>query len=364
MTIPFVDVRPWAARLVPAASIVFGLTSAAAQATERHAIPGGSVAVYNLAGRLRVEGGAGSDVVVEVTRGGADASRLRIEKGPHRDWETLRVVYPADRVVYPRLEGSGSRTDLRVDEHGFFGDSDDSDRGLHFGRDRVQIRGSGDGLEAWADLRVVVPRGKRVAVHLAVGEALVANVDGDLSVDVHAASITTEHTRGKLNLDTGSGSVRVSDAQGNVNLDTGSGGVTISNVRGDELRMDTGSGSINGSGIDVHLLDADVGSGGVRLTGVKASRISLDTGSGNTDVEVLTDVDDVNVDAGSGGVSLRLPANAGAEVEIETGSGGVETDFPIQVSRMERNYLRGRLGDGRGRIKIDSGSGRVRLLKI
>ena len=320
--------------------------------------------MYNLAGRLRVEGGGGTDVVVEVTRGGADASKLRIERGPHREWETLRVVYPTDRVVYPRLGGAGSRTDLRVDEHGFFGDSEESGRGLHLARERVQIRSSGPGLEAWADLRVSVPRGKRVAVHLAVGEALVSNVDGDLFVDVHAASITAEHTRGKLKLDTGSGSVRVTDADGDVNLDTGSGGVTIANVRGDELRMDTGSGSITGSGIDVRVLDADVGSGGVRLTGVKAARISLDTGSGSADVEVLTDVDDVNVDAGSGGVSLRLPANAGAEVEIETGSGGVETDFPIQVSRMERNYLRGRLGDGRGRIKIDSGSGRVRLLKI
>jgi lia operon protein LiaG len=364
MSIPFVDVRRWPGRLALAAAILFGLHSAAAQPTERHAVPGGSVAVYNLAGRVRVEGGSGADVVVEVTRGGADAGRLRIESGPRRDWQTLRVVYPADRVVYPRLGDSGSRTDLRVDEHGFFGDSDESGRGFRFGGDRVQIRGSGAGLEAWADLRVVVPRGKRVAVYLAAGEALVSNVDGDLSIDVHAASITTEHTRGKLNLDTGSGSVRVSDAEGNVNLDTGSGSVTVSNIRGDELRMDTGSGSISGSGIEVRLLDADVGSGGVRLTGVRTSRISLDTGSGTTDVEVLTDVDDVNVDAGSGGVSLRLPANAGAEVEIETGSGGVETDFPIQVSRMERNYLRGRLGDGRGRIKIDSGSGRVRLLKI
>ena len=99
------------------------------------------------------------------------------------------------------------------------------------------------------------------------------------------------------------------------------------------------------------------------MSSVKATRVSLDTGSGNTDVELLTDVEDVNVDAGSGGVSLRLPGTAGAEVEIETGSGGIETDFPIQVSRVERNYLRGRLGDGRGRIRIESGSGRVRLLK-
>jgi len=324
-------------------------------------VGGDAVAIYNLAGQVRVEGGpTGGDVVVEIRRGGSDASRLRIETGERRNWRTLRVVYPSDRVVYPRLGGSGSRTSLRVDEEGYFNDSDDRGWG---GRNRVDIRASGSGLEAWADLRIVVPRGKRIAVYLAAGEATVANVDGDLTVDVSAASITTERTRGRLNLDTGSGSVRVSDAQGSVNLDTGSGSVTVSDVRGDELRMDTGSGSITARNIEVQTLSADVGSGGIRMSGVKASRVSLDTGSGSTEVELLTDVEDVDVDAGSGSVSLRLPANAGAEVEIETGSGGIDTDFPIQVSRVERNYLRGRLGDGRGRIRIESGSGRVRLLR-
>jgi lia operon protein LiaG len=349
-------------RLVRFASIVPLLVgvSAGAQATERRAVGGSAVAIYNLAGQVRVEGGGGSDVVVEVTRGGAQAARLRIETGPRGEWQTLRVIYPSDRVVYPRLGGWGSRTTLQVDDQGYFDDSDGWRRG---GRDRVEIRGSGPGLEAWADLRIVVPRGKRVAVHLAAGEATVSNVDGDLEVDVSAASITTEHTRGRLSLDTGSGSVRVTDAQGSVNLDTGSGSVTVSDVRGDELRMDTGSGSISARNIEVGTLSADVGSGGVRLSGVKAARISLDTGSGSTEIELLTDVDDVNVDAGSGPVSLRLPANAGAEVEIETGSGGIETDFPIQVSRWERNYLRGRLGDGKGRIRIDSGSGKVRLIR-
>jgi lia operon protein LiaG len=330
-----------------------------AQGVDRRAVSGPAVAIYNLAGRVRVEGGGGSDVVVEITRGGADAGRLRIETGPRREWQTLRVVYPSDRIVFPRLGGWGSRTTVRVDDQGFFDESDDW-RGRS---QRVDIRSSGSGLEAWADLRIVVPRGKRIAVHLAAGEATVSNVEGDLAIDVSAATITTEHTRGRLSLDAGSGAVRVADAQGWVNLETGSGSVTMSDVRGDELRMDTGSGSITGRNVDVQTLSADVGSGGIRLSAVKASRVSLDTGSGGTDIELVTDVEDVNVDAGSGPVSIRLPASAGAEVEIETGSGGIETDFPIQVTRWERNHLRGRLGDGRGRIRIESGSGTVRLLR-
>jgi lia operon protein LiaG len=357
-TFPGDRLRRRFAQLLPLVPLLIGLETVGAQATERRSVGGPAVAIYNLAGRVRVEGGGTGDVLVEVTRGGAAADRLRIETGPRGEWQTLRIIYPSDRIVYPRLEGWGSRTTVSVDDQGFFNQS-----GNWRSRDRVEIRGSGSGVEAWADLRVVVPRGKRLALHLAAGEAVVANVDGDVAVDVSAANITTERTRGRLSLDTGSGSVRVTDAQGSLNLDTGSGSVTVTDLRGDELRMDTGSGSITGRNIEVQSVSANVGSGGIRLSGVKASRISLDTGSGGTDVEVLTDVEDVSVDAGSGPVSLRLPAGVGAEVEIDTGSGGIETDFPIQVSRWERNYLRGRLGDGRGRIRIDSGSGKVRLIR-
>ncbi|MDP9348031.1 MAG: hypothetical protein M3P24_02655, partial [Gemmatimonadota bacterium] len=51
-----------------------------AQRAERYALRGERAAVYNLAGEVRVEAGSGVEVVVEVTRGGADAERLRVEQ--------------------------------------------------------------------------------------------------------------------------------------------------------------------------------------------------------------------------------------------------------------------------------------------
>lgn len=329
--------------------------------TERFALVGDRVAVYNLAGRVQVDGG-GSDVRVEVVRGGSDASQLRVATGRVGGREALRVVYPSDRIVYPELR-HGSRTTLSVNEDGTFGDGGDRGLGILRGRDRVEIRDSGSGLEAHADMRITVPRGTRLDLHLATGDVRIANVDGDLFVDVSIAEVTSEHTRGTLSLDTGSGAVRVSDAQGDVNLDTGSGGVTINGVRGQSLRMDTGSGSISGGDINVRELIADVGSGGIRLGRVSASRVNLDTGSGGTDLELLSDVDDVVIDAGSGGVTLRVPANIGAQLELETGSGGIETDLPVQVKKWERRYLSGTIGDGRGRIRIESGSGSVKILR-
>lgn len=326
---------------------------------ERRTLTGDRIAVYNLAGKLRVQAGTGSGVTVEVTRGGRDGGQLALQAGLVRGVNALRVVYPADRIVYREL-GYRARTDIHVNDDGTFDDhgGDDWPR-----RNQVEIRDSGSGLEAHADIVVSVPRGQRVSVHWGVGEASVSNVDGDISVSVASAPVTAEHTRGYLNLDTGSGRVSVVDAQGTVNLDTGSGGVTVDGVRGEELSMDTGSGSIVVNNVDVKTLKADVGSGGLRLGKIKAARVNLDAGSGVVDLELLSTVDELIADSGSGGVTIRLPAAQGAEVDIETSSGGIESDFAVQTTRLGRNHLRGRIGDGRGRIRIESGSGRVRLLK-
>jgi len=328
-----------------------------AQTAERRTLSGNDVAVYNIAGVMRVEGGSGTDVTVEVTRGGGDGSKLTIATGPVRGRESLRVIYPDRRIIYRQGDWgrSRSRTSLYVDDDGTFNEGRSDD-----GR-RVDIVSSGDGLDAYADVRVVVPKGKRVAVFLGVGEAKVENVDGDLVVDVSSASVTATRTRGKLFLDTGSGEVRVTDAEGDVELDTGSGGVEVTNVRGESLRMDTGSGRLRASDVTVNDLDLDTGSGGVRLSRIQAKRINLDTGSGSVELDLRSDVESLRIDSGSGGVTLGIPEALGAEIRIDTGSGGIDTDIPIQVKRTERNYLSGSIGDGKGEIIIETGSGGVRL---
>ena len=351
------------------AALLVASTRADAQ-TERRVLSGDQVAIYNLAGKLRVESGGGSEVVVEVMRGGRDGDRLRLEQGAIRGYETLRIVYPSDRIVYPEM-GRYNRSTITVRDDGTWGneptrgDRGDRDSRDYSDRDRnkVQISSSGSGLEAYADLRVLVPRGQRIVIHNATGDARITMVDADLAVEVASSTISAERTRGRLSLDTGSGSVSVTDAQGDIDLDTGSGGVTITGIRGGTLKMDTGSGSIRGGDIDVSDLKADVGSGGVHLERVRASRVNVDAGSGGTELELLAPIDDMKVEAGSGGVTVRLPANLNATVDLETGSGGIDTDFSVQVTKFEQHHIVGRIGDGRGRIKIESGSGQVRLLR-
>ena len=344
-------------RAIALAAIVATVPGAARGQTEHRSLSGERVAVYNLAGHVRVQAATGAQVTVDITRGGRDAAKLRLETGDVRGWNSLRVVYPSDRIVYPEWQSRG-RTQIHVNSDGTFDDDQD-----WRDRDRVEIRSSGDGLEAHADLTIGVPKGQRISVHWGVGDATVSNVDGDLRVSVSAATVTSEHTRGRLTLDTGSGNVSVTDAQGEVRLDTGSGGVTIEGVKCETLDVDTGSGSVRGHDIDAKMLKIDVGSGGLSLDRLTAPRVTVDAGSGRTELGFLQPVEDLAIDAGSGGVTVRLPAAQGADIDIETGSGGIDSDFTVQTTRLARNHLRGQIGDGKARIKIESGSGTVRLVK-
>jgi hypothetical protein len=319
----------------------------AGQRTERFAV-GASAAVHNLAGEVTVVPGTGSAVVVEVTRGGEDAARLRVN---HEGGE-VRVVYPGDRVVYPRM-GPRARSTLEVRRNGTLG-------GGLLGARRVTVAGAGTGTRAWADVRVLVPAGRTVSVHQGVGRVQVANVNGRIDVKAVSAPVRTQGTRGSLNVRVGAGAVEVRDAQGDVIVGTGSGAVTLANVRGDLLDVGTGSGGVTGSGLRVQTVDVGVGSGAVSLTGVQARDVTVETGNGAVTLGLAGDAD-LDIDTGNGGVTVTVPPAFGAQLEIETGGGAIRVDLPMSNRRTGRHTLTGRVGNGSGSAEISTGAGAVSI---
>ncbi len=337
--------------------------SAAAQQAERYELSGSHVAVYNLVGRAVIEGGSGSAVVVEITRGGADERELSVETGPIRGLETLRVIYPDEELVYQPAGRRGRvHTSVWVRDDGTFGDNDRRGR-RRGGRHKIEIRSSGSGLEAHADLRILVPRGQQFSLYLGAGAATVRNVDGELRVDTKVGGVETSGTRGRLIIDTGSGHVSVTDAEGEVDIDTGSGSVSVTGMSGDLLRIDTGSGRVTASRVSVTDLNIDTGSGGIDLASSSARNVLLDTGSGSVDADLSGTLDLIEVDTGSGSVILTLPESFSARVEIDTGSGGIEVDFPLEIRRWERDHVVGVIGSGTGKLVVDTGSGNVTVRK-
>lgn len=338
---------------------LFALCSASAvgaQQTERFTIVGERVAIYNIAGSVRIESGTGSQVVVEVRRGGADADRLRVDERTVDGRSALVVRYPDDDVVYAGGGRRGSfRTTLNVRDDGtFYGNRD--------GGRRIVVHGSGSGTEAHADLRILVPAGRSVDLRLGIGDVSAADVTGDLDIDVGAAAVDTRSTRGRLRVDTGSGSVSVAGAQGDVHIDTGSGRVELNDIAGDALNVDTGSGAVTGAGIRAGRVTIDTGSGSVSLTGIATTDLEVDTGSGAVEIDLTSAAERVHIDTGSGGVRLAVPRDFSARFEIE--ARGIDIDVAsATVSRRDSDHAQGAIGDGRGSVRIETGSGRVRIVE-
>ncbi len=340
----------------------------ASLAAQSYTLTGSSVAVYNLVGEATVQGGSGSNVTVQVTTVGSDASKLKIENDEIRGRPTLRVVYPEDRIVYRGL-GRGSNSQFSIRDDGTWGsdgwgDDDRKDHDWKRGeRRRITVRGDGDGLEAAANLKISVPAGKRISVYVGVGKVDVSNVDGELLVDAASANISTRGTKGKLHLDTGSGSLRVEQAEGSASLDTGSGDVTVMGFRSGNLDIDTGSGGVDASEIESSALHIDTGSGDITLNGVTTGDLDLDTGSGSVRATLRTSPGDVQVETGSGDVTLRLTEAVDATVDLDTGSGDLNVDFPLTLIKKSEGAIRGRIGAGKGRISVETGSGDISLTK-
>ena len=329
----------------------------------RHTLSGDRVAIHNLAGDFTVVPSSGTSVVAEITRNGPDADRLQIQAGTLRGANTLRIVYPGNRVVLPgsEREGRGFKGWGNRWQSNFWVRDDGTLDGKRGEGHRVTLTDRGAGIHASADVRILVPRGRTVAIYWGHGAGDVSAVDASVAIDGAGVEVTARDVKGALHVEVGSGAVRVSDATANLSVDTGSGDVTLTNVRADHLSVETGSGEIDARGIAGQVVSLESGSGDIRAEGIRAPQVHVDTGSGNVLIAIDSDVDLLAVDTGSGNVSIQVPGSVGATFQAETGSGQITSELPLTVRKRSSDTLTGTIGDGRGRIALETGSGNISL---
>jgi len=338
----------WA--LLAAALLVAG--SSASAATIRKVLDSDRVALHNLVGDLTVVPGHGPSIVAEITLQGRDAGRLRVDSGPLRGLEMLRVIYPSDRIHVPGFMGKST---FWVREDGTL------DGRIREGR-RVELSGRGGGLEARADVKLYVPRGHRVGINWGHGSADIRGVDAGIAIEGASMDVRSSGCAGGLAVEVGSGSVHLDGNRGNVSVETGSGDVEVRDSDVEHLVVETGSGTIRAMGVAASGVSLETGSGDIDADGIRTAKASLETGSGRVELRLRGDAENVVVESGSGDVTVTVPEGMGAAVHMETGSGEVEASVPLQITRQSRHELKGTIGDGQGRLSMETGSGRVALV--
>ena len=176
--------------------------------------------------------------------------------------------------------------------------------------------------------------------NISIDYEIQAPANAFLDASTGSGSITDDGVGADAKLSTGSGGIHATGLQGGFSVGTGSGSIYAEQTGSGDVRAETGSGSIELR--DLHgALKAQTGSGSIKAGGTPLGPWRLDTGSGS--VELWT---------GSSGLVL----------DASTGSGGIHCDREVAgQSHEEKHHLSGKIGEGGPLVRIETGSGSIRV---
>ena len=192
-----------------------------------------------------------------------------------------------------------------------------------------------DGLLKWlrprrhaAAVTVTVPRKCPTQVGVVSATAVMSGISATASVKSVSGGITLDGVTGDVDANTVSGALEAQGLAGKLNFHTISGDLTLADGWLERLDANAVSGDVTAD-IDLDPL------GGMQVTTV------------------------------SGEVTLRLPAQADAQVHLYSMSGEVRSEFGElrYASAPASHRVSGSLGAGSGHVSVTSMSGRVILLR-
>jgi hypothetical protein len=178
---------------------------------------------------------------------------------------------------------------------------------------------------------------------------------------MHNISIDYDITAPKgtqLEASSGSGDLRLQDLGGPLKANTGSGSIEADGFSG-RVILQTGSGDIRAGLQSSNDVKATTGSGSIHLQGV-AGALYAQTGSGDMEIGG-NPTSDWKIQTGSGSVTLNV-GGAHFSLDASTGSGSVHSDPPISMhGSIERHHVQGDINGGGPTVRVETGSGDVRI---
>ncbi len=147
-----------------------------------------------------------------------------------------------------------------------------------------------------------------------------------------------------------------------IEASTVSGKIKIDELESETTqKLNTTSGSISTEG--AYELDAKSVSGSIDFK-AHGGDIRATTTSGRISGESGSVIDGrsrITIKSVSGGVRLKLDELDNADIDLHSVSGSVNTDFPVMVSSVKNNTIKGKIGDGGSSIEMNTVSGSIKL---
>jgi hypothetical protein len=205
----------------------------------------------------------------------------------------------------------------------------------------------GDSRMAPTTLELHVPKAASLDVNVISAPLVIDGMDG-----------------GSIEVNTVSGKARINARTPSLKVDSVSGGIEQAGHAG-QAELQTVSGEILapalGSSVDLQTI-----SGRIQASGGPWQKLTLSTVSGDVQLSGgLASGGSIGIDSMSGDVQLQLPANTSGTLHASSFSGDLRSDFgtPTEPEHGPGSSLDVRLGDGHGKINVETISGDLRVRK-
>jgi hypothetical protein len=166
----------------------------------------------------------------------------------------------------------------------------------------------------------------------------------------------------ELDIDGEDGDIHVSDWDANVEIVCDDGDVDLVDSNGShfELQMQDGNLRLRHCAADIHV---EIEDGDVDVEEVTTQNFALEASDGEIDLDLVGDgVVDWEVRVDDGDVRLAFSGEIDADVLIETDDGDIRIDtVEIENTRSREGSYSGRLGAGKGRLRLSTEDGDISL---
>jgi len=260
--------------------------------------------------------------------------------------DTLISVRPGTKLEIENyggetVIGTWDRSAIRIQaEHGL--------------RDRVEIRNVGSVVTVKSESRMGPPHAIDYRITVPVKTDLsVSGVYQDVSVDGVQGSVEVSTVNGDVTLTGGDGFVSLKSVEGDVRVSGANAKIVVESVNAD-VRVESSTGDIEATTVN----------GDVELLGVTSAVATANTVNGDIKFDgPIQDAGRYDFSTNNGDITASVPETANATVSVETFSGEFESTYPVKLTQSRKNRFTFVLGNGSGRINLESFQGTIRIAK-
>jgi hypothetical protein len=199
--------------------------------------------------------------------------------------------------------------------------------------------------------------------------------DGEIDIEGWREDIEITADDGDITLvDTKAERVKIRFADGDLSIEDFEGELDIvcDDARLDLYRCKVSECLIRAEDSDVNIrnsegtFDIRGDDGNIDLFKIKTNTLNVQTNDGDIDIELLkTDDLDLDIRTDDGDISVSLQEGISAAFTIDVEDGRIRSDLSTSDGVQKgKNWMSGRLGKGKGRIRIRTNDGRVDIREI